>query len=58
MASLDLGDILTFSNIRILHGRTAYTDVTGNARHLVGAYIDWDEIYSRLRVLSEEEVDA
>lgn len=42
--------MLTFSNIRLLHGRTAYEDKEGNIRHLVGAYLDWDEIYSRLRV--------
>lgn len=47
------GDILTFSNIRLLHGRTGYQDVEGNTRHLVGAFIDWDEIYSRLRVLTD-----
>lgn len=46
------GDILTFDNTRLVHGRTGYTDVTGNTRHLVGAYVDWDEIYSRFRVLS------
>lgn len=45
------GDILAFSNIRLLHGRTGYTDTSENVRHLIGAYIDWDEIYSRWRVL-------
>lgn len=46
------GDVLTFSNIRLLHGRTGYVDTEGNIRHLVGAYVDWDEIYSRLRVVT------
>lgn len=46
------GDILTFDNTRLVHGRTGYTDTDGNNRHLVGAYLDWDEIYSRLRVLT------
>lgn len=46
------GDILSFSNIRLLHGRSGYVDSSGNTRHLVGAYLDWDEIYSRLRVLA------
>jgi len=46
------GDILTFDNTRCLHGRTGYTDQENNTRHLVGAYVDWDEIYSRLRVLT------
>ncbi|XP_053661944.1 gamma-butyrobetaine dioxygenase-like [Anopheles marshallii] len=45
------GDILTFSNVRMVHGRTGYTDTAANTRHIVGAYLDWDEIYSKLRVL-------
>lgn len=45
------GDILTFDNIRMVHGRTGYEDKGDNTRHIVGAYLDWDEIYSRLRVL-------
>lgn len=51
------GDLLAFSNIRLLHGRTGYTDTGNNVRHLVGIYLDWDQIYSRWRVLinSNEE---
>ncbi|XP_052865566.1 gamma-butyrobetaine dioxygenase-like [Anopheles cruzii] len=45
------GDILTFSNVRAVHGRTGYTDTAHRSRHIVGAYLDWDEIYSKLRVL-------
>lgn len=45
------GDILTFDNLRLVHGRTKYEDNSDNRRHLIGAYLDWDEIYSRLRVL-------
>lgn len=45
------GDILVFDNIRLLHGRNSYEDKTGNVRKLIGAYVDWDEIYSRLRCL-------
>ncbi|KAK6624568.1 hypothetical protein RUM44_011427 [Polyplax serrata] len=44
------GTILTFDNRRILHGRTDYT----GKRFLCGAYIDWDEIYSRIRVLRQD----
>uniref|UniRef100_A0A8D8NN44 Gamma-butyrobetaine dioxygenase n=1 Tax=Culex pipiens TaxID=7175 RepID=A0A8D8NN44_CULPI len=51
------GDILTFSNIRMVHGRTGYTDTEGNMRHIVGAYLDWDEIYSRLRVLKGKKLE-
>lgn len=49
------GDILAFSNIRLLHGHTGYVDKEGNVRHLVGAFVDWNEIYSRLRVLANEK---
>lgn len=49
-----IGEILTFDNTRMVHGRTGFTDETGNSRHLVGAYLDWDEIYSRIRVLDAE----
>lgn len=49
-----LGDILAFSNIRLQHGRTGYEDTEGDVRHLIGAYLDWDEIYSRLRILANE----
>jgi gamma-butyrobetaine dioxygenase len=48
------GTILCFDNSRLVHGRKKYQDVAGNARHLVGAYLDWDEIYSRLRVLQKQ----
>ncbi|CAG4953700.1 unnamed protein product [Colias eurytheme] len=45
------GDILVFDNIRLLHGRNKYEDKPNNTRKLIGAYVDWDEMYSRLRCL-------
>ncbi|XP_017054955.1 gamma-butyrobetaine dioxygenase [Drosophila ficusphila] len=45
------GEVFVFNNLRMLHGRTAYEDAPGNKRHLVGAYVDWDIIYSKLRTL-------
>ncbi|XP_038220862.1 gamma-butyrobetaine dioxygenase-like [Zerene cesonia] len=45
------GDILVFDNIRLLHGRNKYEDKPNNTRKLIGGYVDWDEIYSRLRCL-------
>lgn len=45
------GDILVFDNIRLLHGRNSYEDKSNNVRKLIGVYLDWDEIYSRLRCL-------
>lgn len=45
------GDILAFNNIRLLHGRNGYEDSSENVRKIIGTYLDWDEIYSRLRCL-------
>ncbi|XP_030380776.1 gamma-butyrobetaine dioxygenase [Scaptodrosophila lebanonensis] len=50
------GDIFVFNNLRMLHGRTAYEDSPQNKRHLVGAYVDWDIIYSKLRTLKFGQV--
>ncbi|XP_050729627.1 gamma-butyrobetaine dioxygenase-like [Eriocheir sinensis] len=44
------GTILTFDNLRILHGRTGNMSVLGE-RHVEGCYVDWDEVSSRRRVL-------
>ena len=45
------GDLVGFDNRRILHGRDGFDPGTG-IRHLRGAYVDHDEVYSRIRVLS------
>tara|TARA_B100001123_G_scaffold438583_1_gene573679 strand:+ start:299 stop:1426 length:1128 start_codon:yes stop_codon:yes gene_type:complete len=44
---LNPGDIFSFNNRRVLHGRTAYDPNSGH-RHLQGYYIDRDEIIGRL----------
>ncbi|XP_065341216.1 gamma-butyrobetaine dioxygenase-like [Cloeon dipterum] len=51
------GEILSFDNLRILHGRSSYSPAVNQIyeRHIVGAYLDWDEIRSRIRVLSQQE---
>lgn len=51
---LQEGTIFCFDNRRMLHGRREYVDNPGNRRHVVGAYLDWDEIFSRYRVLQKE----
>lgn len=48
------GNVLAFDNKRLIHGRLAYEDSPNNQRLLVGCYLDWDEIYSKLRVLQGE----
>lgn len=45
------GDIVTFDNWRLLHGRRPYISSPDRLRHLEGAYLDWDEVMSRLRIL-------
>ncbi|XP_063233614.1 gamma-butyrobetaine dioxygenase-like [Bacillus rossius redtenbacheri] len=48
------GEILTFDNFRLLHGRSGYDNTPGQERHLVGAYLDWDHAYSCIRVLRRD----
>ncbi|XP_015588800.1 gamma-butyrobetaine dioxygenase [Cephus cinctus] len=45
------GEILTFDNRRLVHGRTGYDDDNDKKRRIIGCYLDWDEIYSKIRVL-------
>lgn len=45
------GDIVTFDNWRLLHGRKSYISRLERLRHLEGCYLDWDEVMSRLRIL-------
>ncbi|XP_075168333.1 gamma-butyrobetaine dioxygenase-like [Haematobia irritans] len=47
------GDILAFNNLRVVHGRTGYDDSKNNVRHIMGAFVDWDTIHSKRRVLSK-----
>tara|TARA_B100000214_G_scaffold59880_1_gene38946 strand:- start:2176 stop:3303 length:1128 start_codon:yes stop_codon:yes gene_type:complete len=49
---LEPGDIFSFNNRRILHGRTAFDPNSGH-RHLQGYYIDRDEIIGRLNFLKK-----
>ena len=49
---LEAGDIFSFNNRRLLHGRTEFDPNSGN-RHLQGYYMDRDEIIGRLRFLKK-----
>ena len=49
---LNPGDIFSFNNRRVLHGRTAFEPNSGH-RHLQGYYIDRDEILGRLNYLKK-----
>ena len=48
---LEAGDIFSFNNRRVLHGRKEYDANSGN-RHLQGYYIDRDKIVGRLNYLN------
>jgi len=45
------GDLVAFDNRRILHGREAYEEITGE-RWLQGCYGEREELLSRLRILA------
>ena len=49
---LGSGDIFSFNNRRVLHGRTAFDPNSGH-RHLQGYYLDRDEILGRLQYLKK-----
>jgi len=49
---LEPGDIFSFNNRRILHGRTKFDPNSGH-RHLQGYYMDRDEIIGRLNYLKK-----
>ena len=49
---LEPGDIFSFNNRRLLHGRTAFNPNSGH-RHLQGYYMDRDEIIGRLNFLKK-----
>lgn len=52
---MEPGDILTFDNWRLLHGRTGFESRPDRPRYLEGCYLDWDEVMSRLRILRGAE---
>ena len=49
---LEPGDIFSFNNRRVLHGRTEF-DPNSGRRHLQGYYMDRDEIIGRLNYLKK-----
>ncbi|XP_034437093.1 gamma-butyrobetaine dioxygenase [Hippoglossus hippoglossus] len=49
--TMEPGEMVTFDNWRLLHGRRSYVTRPDCSRHLEGAYLDWDEVMSRLRLL-------
>ena len=52
---LESGDVFSFNNRRLLHGRTAFNPNSGH-RHLQGYYMDRDEIIGRLNFLKQNKI--
>ncbi len=52
---LQPGDIFSFNNRRVLHGRTEFNPNSGH-RHLQGYYMDRDDILGRLNYLKKIEL--
>ncbi|KPP61627.1 gamma-butyrobetaine dioxygenase-like, partial [Scleropages formosus] len=50
---MEPGDMVIFDNWRLLHGRRRYSMDPEHPRHLEGAYLDWDVVMSRLRLLQK-----
>ncbi|XP_022333669.1 2-(trimethylamino)ethylphosphonate dioxygenase-like isoform X2 [Crassostrea virginica] len=50
------GDLISFNNRRVLHGRNAFT-LNGGMRHLQGCYVNIDEYKSKLCYLSNKLKD-
>ena len=51
---LAAGEMLVFSNQRLMHGRTAF-DPSASKRHIRSCHVDLDEFYSSLRILYREQ---
>ncbi|KAL9988263.1 hypothetical protein ACROYT_G002690 [Oculina patagonica] len=48
------GDMLCTNNSRVLHGRSEFTVTGKQTRFLIGIHMDWDIMYSRMRVLARK----
>ena len=45
------GELVIFDNHRLLHGRTAFTLQPGERRHLMGCYLEMDELRNTIALL-------
>jgi gamma-butyrobetaine dioxygenase len=51
------GDCTVYDNQRVLHGRRGFNvqEKEGGHRLLIGSYMDWDEISSKINVLEKKK---
>jgi gamma-butyrobetaine dioxygenase len=54
---LQTGDLMSFHNNRVLHGRDVFDPHSGH-RHLQGCYVDLDDFLSRIRVLERQSASS
>jgi gamma-butyrobetaine dioxygenase len=52
---LEPGQLVAFDNVRVLHGRAAFDLGPGRRRHLLGCYVDADDLHSTIRVLRRNQ---
>lgn len=53
---LETGDIMVTNNLRVMHGRNAYSGA--GQRHLQLSYMDMDDVLSRIRMIKKTQVAA
>ena len=46
--------MLCFNNHRLLHAREEFQLTEASGRHVEGAYLEWSEVNSKLKVLKEQ----
>ena len=51
---IETGQMAVFDNTRVLHGRPSFKLEPNACRHLEVAYLDWDDMLSKARVMMEE----
>ena len=49
------GDGICINNHRVLHARNGYEDGENNKRVFQLAYMDWDCVHSKIRILAEQQ---
>ena len=52
---MNSGDIMSLNNHRVLHGRSSYEDRGSSVRVLETAFVDWDCVHSKIRILAEKQ---
>ena len=49
------GNGITVNNYHVLYARSGYENTTNNKRVFQLAFLDWDCVHSKIRILSEQQ---